>query len=186
MAPYPAEQRRKTPTLVRLNLIRLHFITRRTDARVQPRYYPRVIRAEHGPVDHTLVDESIVEPTLTMTTTISIINHTSGRRLEMRICRRQGYRRLPRHRHPLVRMAVVLSRRRLTDDLQQIAPFGVERIRNDFQTGLDMAEARGEGLIESTAVFAEPVDAGAGEDETGPAAGIFDVLISAPDGAGWS
>jgi hypothetical protein len=69
----------------------------------------------------------------------------------------------------------------LADNMQQIPPFRVERIRRNFQTRPDMAQTSRETLAEAGAVFAEPVDTAAGEDQGGPAARIFDFLVAAPD-----
>lgn len=69
----------------------------------------------------------------------------------------------------------------LADDMQQISPFGVEGIRRNFQTRPDMAQTSRETLAEAGAVFAEPVDTGAGKDQAGPAACIFDFLVAPPD-----
>jgi hypothetical protein len=69
----------------------------------------------------------------------------------------------------------------LADDVQQIPPFGVEGVGCNFQTRPDMAQTRRETLAKAGAVFAEPVDAGAGEDQGGPAACIFDFLVPTPD-----
>lgn len=170
MAAHAAKQRRKAHALVLFDLVRLPLLARGAHPRVQPWDHARVVRAEHRSVNHTLVDEPIPE-------------RVGGVvwRLEMRVGRRQRDRGTAGHRHPFMRMAMVSPGRPLPDDLEQIPPVRVEGVSDELQAGLDGSEPRGEPIAKPTAVFAEPVHAGAGEDETGPAASVFDFFVSAPD-----
>jgi hypothetical protein len=58
----------------------------------------------------------------------------------------------------------------------------MQRIGCDFDARPEVPQARGESFVEAGAVFAEAIYAGAGEDQTGPAASVFDFFVAAPDG----
>jgi hypothetical protein len=153
--------------LVLFDVVRLFRLANLADIRIQIGYATGIFFPEYCRIKHTLVDEAIMEPV---------------RPIEVRIRRVQGQCWLSCYCHPLVGMAMVLAPGiPLADDVQQIPPFGVKGVRRNFQTRPDMAQTRRETLAEAGAVFAEPVDTAAGEDQGGPAACIFDFLVAAPN-----
>jgi hypothetical protein len=77
---------------------------------------------------------------------------------------------------------MILPRSVLPNNPEQVPPFRMQRIGCDFNTRPEVPQARRKTFVEAGAVFAEAVHAGAGEDQTGPAAEVFDFFVAAPDG----
>lgn len=98
-----------------------------------------------------------------------------------RVHRPQWSRHPAVHCDPFMGMSVVATGRLLADHVEQLAPFWMQRVRRHLETGAYLSQSGGEALSEALPIFTEAVDAEAGEYETHPAAGIFDLLVAAPD-----
>lgn len=100
----------------------------------------------------------------------------------MAICRRQRHRRFTtRRRHPFMRMSMIATRFSLSDNVQQITPLRMQGVCYNLKSRSKMSQTSCKAIAKASVVFAGSIYTGTGEDETGPAACIFDFFVNAPD-----